>query len=202
MLPHSLALPEQVQALIDYVVTEPAADSEDKVKFIYPYKSSEVSFILSSRPTSHTSPSSSSSCRFSAQISRRFTTACSPTRRCAAISHAHHLPLCDARNSRGFSLQLLNKLFTFLEAEAPLNTLLAGYFGSVQQSLLAESGAETCHAALWLSLFRARNLRFLRSVYGATSKIVSTLLARRPEETLKVASCLTSYAILLLVQLT
>ena len=38
----SLATPEQVQALIDYVVTEPPEDSEGKVKFIYPYKSSEV----------------------------------------------------------------------------------------------------------------------------------------------------------------
>jgi len=37
-----LATPEQVQALIDYVVTEPPEDSEGKVKFIYPYKSSEV----------------------------------------------------------------------------------------------------------------------------------------------------------------
>mmetsp|Transcript_6373 Transcript_6373/g.14944 ORF Transcript_6373/g.14944 Transcript_6373/m.14944 type:complete len:624 (-) Transcript_6373:68-1939(-) len=95
-----LALPEQVQALIDYVVTEPAADSEDKVKFIYPYKSSEV---------------------LSADLSAVYD--------------------CMFANE-----ELLNKLFTFLEAEAPLNTLLAGYFG----------------------------------------KIVSTLLARRPEETLKV----------------
>jgi hypothetical protein len=38
----SLACPEQVEALIDYVVTEPPEDSEGKVKFIYPYKSSEV----------------------------------------------------------------------------------------------------------------------------------------------------------------
>lgn len=41
---------------------------------------------------------------------------------------------------------LLDKLFAFLERDAPLNTLLAGYFG----------------------------------------KIVSTLLSRRPDETLKV----------------
>ena len=41
---------------------------------------------------------------------------------------------------------LLDKLFAFLDRDAPLNTLLAGYFG----------------------------------------KIVSTLLARRPDETLKV----------------
>lgn len=31
-----------MKALIDYIVTEPPEDSEGKVKFIYPYKSSEV----------------------------------------------------------------------------------------------------------------------------------------------------------------
>ena len=40
----SLACPQQVEALIDYVVTEPPEDSEGKVKIIYPYKSSEVIF--------------------------------------------------------------------------------------------------------------------------------------------------------------
>lgn len=95
-----LACPEQVEALIDYVVTEPPEDSEGKVKFIYPYKSSEVL--------------------------------------AADLAAVHD---CMFANEA-----LLDKLFAFLEREAPLNTLLAGYFG----------------------------------------KIVSTLLSRRPDETLKV----------------
>jgi len=37
-----LAAPEQVKALIDYVVDEPPEDGGDKEKFIYPYKASEV----------------------------------------------------------------------------------------------------------------------------------------------------------------
>jgi hypothetical protein len=37
-----LALPEQVEALINYVVSEVAPESDDKTKFIYPYKASEV----------------------------------------------------------------------------------------------------------------------------------------------------------------
>lgn len=95
-----LACPEQVEALIDYVVTEPPEDSEGKVKFIYPYKSSEV--LAADLAAVH-------DCLFSNEA-------------------------------------LLDKLFAFLDRDAPLNTLLAGYFG----------------------------------------KIVSTLLARRPDETLKV----------------
>jgi hypothetical protein len=35
-------MPEQVEALIDYVTVEPEEDSEQKTKFLYPYKSSEV----------------------------------------------------------------------------------------------------------------------------------------------------------------
>ena len=35
-------MPEKVEALIDYVVTEPPENSEGKTKFIYPFKSSEV----------------------------------------------------------------------------------------------------------------------------------------------------------------
>jgi hypothetical protein len=42
----SLACPQQVEALIDFVVKEPPVDNEGKVKFIYPYKSSEVRYIL------------------------------------------------------------------------------------------------------------------------------------------------------------
>mmetsp|Transcript_2494 Transcript_2494/g.3963 ORF Transcript_2494/g.3963 Transcript_2494/m.3963 type:complete len:603 (-) Transcript_2494:38-1846(-) len=95
-----LANPEQVEALINYVVTEPPEDSEGKVKFIYPYKSSEVL--------------------------------------AADLGAVHD---CLFANEA-----LLDKLFSFLEREAPLNTLLAGYFG----------------------------------------KIVSTLLSRRPDETLKI----------------
>jgi hypothetical protein len=38
----SLALPEQVDALLNYVVREVPPDSDDKTKFIYPYKASEV----------------------------------------------------------------------------------------------------------------------------------------------------------------
>lgn len=41
----SLACPAQVKALIDYVVVEPPADSEDNEKFIYPYKASEVCYV-------------------------------------------------------------------------------------------------------------------------------------------------------------
>jgi hypothetical protein len=39
----SLAMPEQVEKLIDYVVTEPDVTSEKKTQFMYPYKASEVS---------------------------------------------------------------------------------------------------------------------------------------------------------------
>ena len=35
-------MPEQVEALINYVVREVAPESDDKTKFIYPYKASEV----------------------------------------------------------------------------------------------------------------------------------------------------------------
>mmetsp|Transcript_67686 Transcript_67686/g.180955 ORF Transcript_67686/g.180955 Transcript_67686/m.180955 type:complete len:169 (+) Transcript_67686:329-835(+) len=37
-----LALPEQVEALIDYVVRDAPADGDEKSKFVYPYKASEV----------------------------------------------------------------------------------------------------------------------------------------------------------------
>lgn len=37
-----LALPEQVDALLNYVVREVPPESDDKTKFIYPYKASEV----------------------------------------------------------------------------------------------------------------------------------------------------------------
>mmetsp|Transcript_18562 Transcript_18562/g.45586 ORF Transcript_18562/g.45586 Transcript_18562/m.45586 type:complete len:649 (-) Transcript_18562:1451-3397(-) len=37
-----LSIPEQLEALLHYIVDEPPADGEDKEKFIYPYKSSEV----------------------------------------------------------------------------------------------------------------------------------------------------------------
>lgn len=40
--PSSLAQPEQVSALINYVVDDPPDGSEDKVGFIYPFNSSEV----------------------------------------------------------------------------------------------------------------------------------------------------------------
>ena len=36
-------MPEQVEKLIDYVVTEPDVTSEKKTQFMYPYKASEVS---------------------------------------------------------------------------------------------------------------------------------------------------------------
>ena len=38
----SLAMPEQVEALINYVVSDVPVDSDDKKKFMYPFKSSEV----------------------------------------------------------------------------------------------------------------------------------------------------------------
>jgi hypothetical protein len=34
----SLSLPEQVEALVNYIVNEPAEDASDKLKFVYPYK--------------------------------------------------------------------------------------------------------------------------------------------------------------------
>jgi len=37
-----LGLPEQVEALVGYLVTETAPDADEKVKFVYPYKASEV----------------------------------------------------------------------------------------------------------------------------------------------------------------
>eukprot|EP00277_Geminigera_cryophila_P038620 CAMPEP_0173103860 /NCGR_PEP_ID=MMETSP1102-20130122/38721_1 /TAXON_ID=49646 /ORGANISM="Geminigera sp., Strain Caron Lab Isolate" /LENGTH=182 /DNA_ID=CAMNT_0013998915 /DNA_START=114 /DNA_END=658 /DNA_ORIENTATION=+ len=37
-----LSLPEQVEAMVNYIVEEPASEATDKLKFVYPYKSSEV----------------------------------------------------------------------------------------------------------------------------------------------------------------
>ena len=37
-----LSLPEQVEAMVNYIVDEPPADASDKVRLVYPYKSSEV----------------------------------------------------------------------------------------------------------------------------------------------------------------
>lgn len=37
-----LSLPEQVEAMVNYIVDAPAEDASDKLKFVYPYKSSEV----------------------------------------------------------------------------------------------------------------------------------------------------------------
>ena len=34
----SLSLPEQVEAMVNYIVNEPAEDASDKLKFVYPYK--------------------------------------------------------------------------------------------------------------------------------------------------------------------
>ncbi len=34
----SLAQPQQVEALVNYIVAEPDTDATDKLKFIYPYK--------------------------------------------------------------------------------------------------------------------------------------------------------------------
>jgi hypothetical protein len=34
----SLAQPQQVEALVNYIVAEPETDATDKLKFIYPYK--------------------------------------------------------------------------------------------------------------------------------------------------------------------
>jgi hypothetical protein len=48
----SLALPEQVDALLNYVVREVPPESDDKTKFIYPYKASEVCFQASLTKTS------------------------------------------------------------------------------------------------------------------------------------------------------
>jgi len=34
----SLSLPEQVEAMVNYIVDAPAEDASDKLKFVYPYK--------------------------------------------------------------------------------------------------------------------------------------------------------------------
>mmetsp|Transcript_15148 Transcript_15148/g.36977 ORF Transcript_15148/g.36977 Transcript_15148/m.36977 type:complete len:611 (+) Transcript_15148:93-1925(+) len=92
-----LAVPEQVKALIEYVVVEQPADSEDKDKFIYPYKASEV-----------------------------------------LASDLNAVYDCLFAND-----ELIDKLFSFLELEAPLNALLAGYFGKIVSTLLARRPEET-----------------------------------------------------------
>ena len=38
LVAHSLSLPEQVEAMVNYIVDEPAADASDKLKLVYPYK--------------------------------------------------------------------------------------------------------------------------------------------------------------------
>lgn len=35
---NSLSLPEQVEAMVNYIVAEAPADATDKIKFVYPYK--------------------------------------------------------------------------------------------------------------------------------------------------------------------
>ena len=34
----SLSLPEQVEAMVNYLVDEPPEDASDKLKLVYPYK--------------------------------------------------------------------------------------------------------------------------------------------------------------------
>ncbi len=45
----SLSLPEQVEAMVNYIVEEPAADANDKSKFVYPYKVPDTPLRGSSR---------------------------------------------------------------------------------------------------------------------------------------------------------
>ena len=42
----SLSLPEQVEAMVNYIVEEPAFDATDKLKFVYPYKVPLVLFWI------------------------------------------------------------------------------------------------------------------------------------------------------------
>jgi hypothetical protein len=35
---NSLSLPEQVEAMVNYIVGEAPSDATDKIKFVYPYK--------------------------------------------------------------------------------------------------------------------------------------------------------------------
>ena len=35
---NSLSLPEQVEAMVNYIVDEPPEDANDKLKLVYPYK--------------------------------------------------------------------------------------------------------------------------------------------------------------------
>ena len=125
----SLACPEQVEALIDYVVTEPPEDSEGKVKFIYPYKSSEV--LTSQRPSRGTA------------LAHQTADACA-----VKLTRAHGMQVLAADVAAVYDCMfanehLLDKLFAFLEREAPLNTLLAGYFGKVVSTMLSRRPVET-----------------------------------------------------------
>ena len=70
---------------------------------------------------------------------------------------------------------LLDKLFALLEREAPLNTLLAGYFGKIICTLLCYCFTTTFYYTFPHTV----------AIYVSSGKIVSTLLSRRPDETLK-----------------
>ena len=147
--------------LIDYVVDDPPEDSEDKIKFIYPYKASEVRFSTHQPVWSILPRRLSAVHTIQAMIPFAMTKWCQVLCTCKESAN-EWLHLSHAEASTTLYLDqvlasdlnavydclfanedLVDKLFSFLDRDEPLNALLAGYFAKIVSTLLARRPDET-----------------------------------------------------------
>lgn len=110
----SISTPERIEVLINYVVQDAEEGSDENVKYLYPYKASEVR---------------------AASIAWRC-----DLFDCLQVLSSDVAPIYDCMFENE---HLLNLLFQFLERDPPLDPLLAGYFGKIVSTFVSRRPYET-----------------------------------------------------------